>query len=121
MQGQRLLLLIPTVFLLLCERVNSFSLLGFGITGKETRLGSHPVQPRGCGLLSRTGTAFQTGSRSVPTLPRQRHQGSGVIEMSSSDAADSGEAMTIDEWFQKNGIKASSQSLGGSSWAQNYK
>ena len=36
-------------------------------------------------------------------------------------AASSGEEMTVDEWFKKNGMKATFQNLGGSSWAQNYK
>jgi len=33
----------------------------------------------------------------------------------------SGEILTVDEWFKKQGMKVSFQNLGGSSWSQNYK
>lgn len=63
----------------------------------------------------------RTGRCSVAFLRNQRAEGGpGKVSMTSG-AASGREEMTVDDWFKKNGTRASSQSLGGSSWAQNYK
>lgn len=51
-------------------------------------------------------------------LPSFRLKG---LALTMARTSTSYEGVTLDDWFKKEGMTVSSQSLGGSSWAQNYK